>query len=66
MSRNQRFISIGMAALFFLMMGLSAESAGGAIVEKDIAGITKRIYPSVVRVEAPERDAAGRYGGRHR
>jgi len=52
MSRNQRFISIGMAALFFLMMGLSAESAGGAIVEKDIAGITKRIYPSVVRVEA--------------
>jgi S1-C subfamily serine protease len=52
MSRNLRFISMSMAALFFLMMGLSAESAGGAVVEKDIAGITKRIYPSVVRVEA--------------
>jgi len=52
MSRNRRFISIGMAALFFLMMSLSAGSAGGAVVEKDIAGITKRTYPSVVRVEA--------------
>jgi len=52
MSKNLRIISMSMAALFFLMMSLSAESAGGAVVEKDIAGITKRIYPSVVRVEA--------------
>jgi len=52
MSRNQRIVSIGMAALFFLMMSLSAQGAGGAVVEKDIAGITKRTYPSVVRVEA--------------
>ena len=52
MSRNLRFISMSMAALFFLAMSLGAESAGGAAAEKDIAGITKRIYPSVVRVEA--------------
>jgi S1-C subfamily serine protease len=52
MSRNLRFISMSMAALFFLATSLSAESAGGAAAEKDIAGITKRTYPSVVRVEA--------------
>jgi S1-C subfamily serine protease len=52
MSRNLRIISMSMAALFFLTMSLSAESAGGAVAEKDIAGITKRVYPSVVRVEA--------------
>ena len=52
MSRNLRFVSMSMAALFFLAMSLSAESAGGAAAEKDIAGITKRTYPSVVRVEA--------------
>lgn len=52
MSKNLRIISMSMAVLFFLTMSLSAESAGGAVAEKDIAGITKRIYASVVRVEA--------------
>jgi S1-C subfamily serine protease len=52
MNRNLRFMSMSMAALFFLTMSLGAASAERAAAEKDIAGITKRIYPSVVRVEA--------------
>ena len=52
MSKKLRTLSMTMAALFVFALGLRAETAGGAPEDKDISGITKKSYPSVVRVEA--------------
>ena len=41
-----------MAALFVFAPGLRAETAGAAPENKDISAITRKSYPSVVRVEA--------------
>ncbi|MHB8095655.1 MAG: PDZ domain-containing protein [Candidatus Aminicenantales bacterium] len=52
MSKKLRTLSMTMAALFVFALGARAEIAGGAPEDKDISGITKRSYPSVVRIEA--------------
>jgi serine protease Do len=52
MNRYFKMTSMIMAALGTLAFSLGAEVAGSAQSEKDISAITKKVYPSVVRVEA--------------
>jgi serine protease Do len=52
MSKKLRTLSMTMAALFVFALGLRAETAGAAPEDKDISAITRKSYPSVVRVEA--------------
>ena len=52
MKKLLRLTSMTMAALWVLSISLGAGIAGTADGEKDISAITKKVYPSVVRVEA--------------
>lgn len=52
MNKKQRSVGLVMAGAVSVVMSLGAEAAGGPAAERDIAALAKRIYPSVVRVEA--------------
>lgn len=52
MSTRMRPIGQVVAAAVFLVMNLGAEAAGGPGAERDIIALAKKVYPSVVRVEA--------------
>jgi serine protease Do len=52
MNKFLRLSSVTMAAVGLLAMSLGAETAAAAGPERDISGITRKVYPSVVRVEA--------------
>jgi len=51
---NMRMKPVGlvMAAAASLVMNLGAGAAGGPVAERDIVALAKKVYPSVVRVEA--------------
>jgi serine protease Do len=51
MSKRMKSVGLVMAAAVSAVMGLGAEAAGPA-AERDIAALAKKVYPSVVRVEA--------------
>jgi S1-C subfamily serine protease len=52
LNKKLRSVGLVMAGAVSVVMSLGAESAGGPAAERDIAALAKRIYPSVVRVEA--------------
>jgi serine protease Do len=51
MSKRMKSVGLVMAAAVSVVMNLGAEAAGPA-AERDIAALAKKVYPSVVRVEA--------------
>lgn len=52
MSLRMKPVGLIAAAAAALVMNLGAEAAGGPAAERDIAALAKKVYPSVVRVEA--------------
>ncbi len=52
MSFRMKPVGLVMAAAVSLVMNLGAEAAGSPAPERDIAALAKKVYPSVVRVEA--------------
>jgi serine protease Do len=52
MSFRMKPVGLVTAAAVSLVMNLGAEAAGSAAAERDIAALAKKVYPSVVRVEA--------------
>ncbi len=52
MSTRMRPIGLVMAAAVSVVMNLGAEAAGGPGADRDITALAKKVYPSVVRVEA--------------
>ena len=52
MNKKLRSVGLMMAGAVSVVMSLGAEAAGGPAAERDIAALAKKIYPSVVRVEA--------------
>lgn len=52
MSTRMRPIGLVAAAAVAVVMNLGAEAAGVAGAERDITALAKKVYPSVVRVEA--------------
>lgn len=52
MSFQMKPVGLVMAAAVSLVMNLGAEAAGSPAPERDIAALAKKVYPSVVRVEA--------------
>lgn len=52
MNKKLRSVGLVMAGAVSVVMSLGAEAAAGPAAERDIAALAKKIYPSVVRVEA--------------
>ncbi len=52
MNKKLRSVGLVMAAAVSVVMNLGAETAVGPGTERDIAALAKKVYPSVVRVEA--------------
>ena len=52
MNMRMKPVGLVLAAAASLVMNLGADAAGGPAVERDTAALAKKVYPSVVRVEA--------------